>query len=329
MHLNRDRRQIMAFDKKKFKKVMRRKGVTQKDLAEKFCVDIRTVNRWLDPKYPIPSDKVRDLCVEINKIPNEFDPDWEGSTENQNLARVSAKVSSASKNGYWLMKKKYGISETELVELAPTLFAIFAAATLERKSEGENEQLRLAAEILASEYGFIHESHIYPPDQDWQEVAEEERREEAIACGKLFGYVYEPPHYSDTNPFAIKLENFARNLTTFKIKGSRGGQCPDSRGTAFDIPLINEISGNNAEFSEAISNGDIKLFTKEFEEVSENREKLMRWMKNQVSSAKKLEIERIKTFPKKYRKLMEEEDAKWTELGLKEDLIKKWQISEN
>ena len=145
----------MAFNKKKFKDAMRLKGFTQKDLAEEFGVDIRTVNRWLDPKYPIPSDKVRDLCFAINQLPNDFDPDWEGSVENQNVARVSAKVSSASKNGYWLMKKKYGVSETELVELAPTLFAIFAAATLERKSEGENEQRRLAAEILASEYGFI------------------------------------------------------------------------------------------------------------------------------------------------------------------------------
>ena len=96
----------MAFNKKKFKDVMRLQGVTQNDLAEQFDVDIRTVNRWLDPKYPIPSDKVRDLCGAIKNIPNEFDPDWEGSVENQNLARVSAKVSSASKNGYWLMKKK-------------------------------------------------------------------------------------------------------------------------------------------------------------------------------------------------------------------------------
>ena len=109
VHLKRERRQIMAFNKKKFKDVMRHEGVTQKDLAEKFGVDIRTVNRWLDPKYQIPSEKVRDLCVAINKIPNEFDPDWEGSTENQNVARVSAKVSSASKNGYWLMKKKISI----------------------------------------------------------------------------------------------------------------------------------------------------------------------------------------------------------------------------
>ena len=234
----------MAFDKKKFKETMRREKVTQKDLAENFGVDIRTVNRWLDPKYPIPSDRVRDLCLAINNIPNEFDPDWEGSVENQNVARVSARVSSASKNGYWLMKKKY-VSETELVELAPTLFALFAAATLERKSEGKNDQRRLAAEILASEYGLIPESDIYPPFPE--QLEEEERREEAVACGKIFGYVDESPHYSDTNPFAIELENFAKNLTIFKFQGSLAGQCPNSRGTAFDIPLINEISENNGQ----------------------------------------------------------------------------------
>ena len=75
----------------------------------------------------------------------------------------------------------------------------------------------------------------------------------------------------------------------------------------FDIPLINEISGNNAEFSEAISNGDIELFSKEFEEVNENPRKLMRWMKNQVASAEKLRAEE-KNLSQKYSKIIGRKD---------------------
>ena len=252
----------MAFDKKKFKDAMRLKRFTQKDLAEEFGVDMRTVNRWLDPKYPIPSDKVRDLCFAINQLPNDFDPDWEGSVENQNVARVSAKVSSASKNGYWLMKKKYGVSETELVELAPTLFAMFAAALYEGTNKGDNEQRKLAVEILAKEFGLIPEHEIFPPPPD--EIEQLQQIEDAIANGEIFGHQDDNPYSYNENSFGEVLARFSEKSSIIALPKWFPGSCPTSRGTAFDIKLINEISGNDPEISEAISHGEIELFSREF-----------------------------------------------------------------
>ena len=92
----------MAFDKKKFKTAMKKGGFTQKYLAEYFNKDIKTINRWLSQDYILKSELVRDLCLQLN-LHQMGDPQWEGAIENKNHARVSAQVSSASKNGYWLM----------------------------------------------------------------------------------------------------------------------------------------------------------------------------------------------------------------------------------
>ena len=314
----------MAFNKKKFKDAMRIEGVTQKDLAEKFGVDIRTVNRWLDPKYQIPSEKVRDLCVAINNIPNEFDPDWEGSAENQILARVSAKVSSASKNGYWLMKARYGVSEKEIVELAPTLFALFAAAVFEGTNKGDNDQRKLAAEILAKEYGLIPESEMFPVHPD--EIEEAERREKFIADGKIFGSSDDADiYYSSLNPFAFELEKFVSNSKKVALSHSIAGECPNSKGNALDIQLINAISDNDPEISEAISQGDIELFSKEF---AQNQDKRKSWMKNRVLEVKKLKAEKDKKLPKSILQLIEKINSEGAPTE-RETLMKKWQISEN
>ena len=112
------------------------------------------------------------------------------------------------------------------------------------------------------------------------------------------------------------------------------GGCPTSRGTAFDIKLINEISGNDPEISEAISRGHIELFGKEFEELKENPDGLLHWMKSQVSAGKKLETERRKSYPPNIQKLIEEADATLDELGItdktiRKNILKRWQMSEN
>ncbi|MDG2257860.1 MAG: helix-turn-helix transcriptional regulator [Paracoccaceae bacterium] len=270
----------MAFDKKKYKEAMKHKGITQEQLADGFGKDIRTINRWLDPKCPIKSDRVRDLCLAIDASPEEFDPNWEGAIETENVTRVSARVSSASKNGYWLLKKLYGVSETEVVELAPTLFSMFAAAIFERTNRGENDERYLAAEILAKEFGLVpeHDNYMMPNQED-------EQKESYIAKLKIFGESHE--YFGEINPFADEMKKFVKNSTMVKLGRSNGGSCPDSKGTAFDIPVINSISGNDPEISEAISYGQIELFGEKFKSLQQNPEQRIRWMKDCVAEEKR------------------------------------------
>ena len=97
----------MAFDKKRFKAQMKKVRITQKQLAEMFDVDLRTLSRWLDPKVKINAERVKDLCLAIGSPPTDFDDKWEGSLDTENIARVTARVSSAAKE--WLLAIKKAI----------------------------------------------------------------------------------------------------------------------------------------------------------------------------------------------------------------------------
>jgi transcriptional regulator with XRE-family HTH domain len=314
----------MAFDKNQYRQSMKAAGVTQKQLAKVLNKDLRTISRWLDPKLPIKSDFVGDLCLAIGALPTEFDPDWVGSVETENVTRVSARISSASKNNYWLLKKIYNISEKEVVELAPTLFGMFIAAVLEQTNEGENDPRKLAVEILAEEYGYISEtemlgSHPY-------ELEEDQLSKEFIKEGKIFGGFGGSGYSTElsVNPFAKEMEKFVKNSKRVKLGVSPGGTCPNSRGSAISADLVNEISGNDPEISEAISLGEVKLFSKEFSAVANDPEKRIEWMKKCVIKEQEAKAERRKKLYAKYPKLNHIlEDM---ELKDKTHLMARWEI---
>lgn len=301
----------MAFDRSKFKTHMKTLGITQKDLAERFHVDIRTVSRWLDPKNSIKSDTVKNLCLAISASPTDFDPNWEGTIETENVARVSARVSSASKNSYWLLKKLYGVSETEIVELAPTLFAMFAAAVFEGTNKGENDDRKNAAEILAKEYGLISEESVFGRHPEEMEI--EEATVKFIKEGKIFGGDVTSEdgtyYFGNVNPFAEEMQKFAKNSKRVKLGYYSGGSCPSSLGTAICIPWINAISDNNPEICEAISRGEIELFGKKFESLMNKPDDRIKWMSDRVSEIKRnsarREAQRMKALPEKYREAIE------------------------
>ena len=319
----------MAFDKKKFKQAMKRKGVTQRQLADKFGVELRTISRWLDPRYSIKSDRVRDLCFAIDEAPSTFDSTWEGTVEVDNVARVSAKVSSASKNGYWLLKKMYGVSETEIVELAPTLFAMFVASIYENPRRNNDDERKKAAEILAREYDLIPMEAMYPTNPEEEEA--DGIVEDYISQGKIFGGEMND-HYGGytLNPFAIEMEEFVRGSNIVDLSTTYEARCPNSVGNAIFIPDINAISGNDPEISQAIAYGQIELFSKEFEDLRGKPEQRIKWMAERISENKKeqekREKERLKLMSPELRKQYEELILERPERR-DEYLRKRWRIS--
>ena len=277
----------MAFDKQKFKAEMKRAGVTQKQLAEMHGVQVRQVSRWLNSKDPLKSDKIRDLCVSIGVSPEDFDEDWVGTLDTKNTARVSAKISSASKNAYWLLKMKFGVTETQIVELAPTLFAMFAGSALEQLRNGENDITKKAVEVLARQYGIDPDATYYlDPSAD----AFDRAHEKFISEMKIFGgeVLDENDNYyfGELNPFATEMENFIKPSVNVEIPRAFGGECPTSRGTAVCVASINAISGGDEEINEAIRYGHIELFSDEFESLFDDPEARMKWMKDIVQKVR-------------------------------------------
>ena len=272
----------MAFDKVKFKKKMRENGFTQKNIAEVLNVDIRTVSRWLDPKISLSSEKIVTLCGVIGEAPSDFDPKWEGNVSNTNQARVSAKISSASKNGYWFMRKLYNVSEKDILEIAPTMFALLVDAMYARHN-GEDKKLE-AASILAKHFDLVPDDrlvHKFPEEIEEENVINEFMSKNKILGGE-FVSDYDVPY--SVNPFKQYLSVISKDSINAKAASSRIGSL-SSYGTAYDIKFTNKLTGNDVELNDAIASGDIELFSKEFEQIATDNERIA-WMKLKLAETK-------------------------------------------
>jgi transcriptional regulator with XRE-family HTH domain len=273
----------MAFDNKKFKATMRVKGITQKALAESLGKTERTINDWLSTSHKLKAEEVDRLCQSIGEEPTEFDPDWVGSVDTSHKARVSANVSSAVKNGFWLLKKRYGVSEKDVIELAPTLFSIVVEHARQAPHDYWDKWERHAEH--SKKLGFI-------PDQAFDESQRANYEIDILLEDKIFGKNNEleaerrtgrPPE----NLFQGALIGMCEKYNNISVGGHKSaGECPDAAHNVIDRDFVNAIVDGDEDLAKAISAGDIELFSKEFESFSDTKKRLD-WMKK--SYAKILE----------------------------------------
>lgn len=268
----------MAFDTRKFKAQMRSKGITQSDLADRFNVNIRTLNRWLAPKSKVKSDKILELCQAVGSEPKEFDPDWQGSVNTSNTAMVTASISSAAKNGFWLLKRRYGISEKDIIELAPTLFAIVVEHARQSPYDWWEkwENLVKQAEILKM-----------PPPNDYMEAEKANFTIEVLNEDKIFGIKeHEYEQGMPGNLFQEALKDLCKKTSNVSIGGlGELEKCPDATHNMVDKDLVDVFTEGDEELSKAISRGDIELFSKHFDSFSDNALRI-EWMKKSYAKIK-------------------------------------------
>lgn len=288
----------MAFDNKSFKAKMRAKGITQKALAESLGKTERTINGWLSTSHKLKAEEVDRLCQSIGEEPTEFDPDWVGSVDTSHKARVSANISSAAKNGFWLLKERYGVSEKDVIELAPTLFSIVVEHARQAPHDILSEIER--QDELYNKYG-------KPYEYDFDTMREEASNEiEVLDEHKIFG---KEEHYWGDNPtlpgnlFEEALKGLSKQYNNISVyEQSSNGKCPDAVHNYIEKEFVNSLVDGDEDLAKAISAGDIELFSKEFESFSDF-EKRIDWMK------------------KSYAKISEERN-KWYEEWLDELKIK-------
>jgi hypothetical protein len=269
----------MAFDKLKFKAHMRSKGISQSNLAELFGVHTRTVCRWLDPKYKINSEIVLALCEAVGSEPEEFDPDWIGSVDTLNKARVSANISSASKNGFWLLKLRYGISEKDIIELAPTMFALVVEHARQSPHDWWEKW-----ESMVKQAELLNMPSPYDPGMEAENANNEI---EVLNEDKIFGKEdHEYDSYMPGNLFYQALKRLSNKSSNVEIgSSSPNGECPNAEYNIIDKDLVDAITDGDEELGKAISRGDIQLFSKDAESFSNSVERV-KWMKKSYAIIK-------------------------------------------
>ncbi len=126
----------MAFQAELLKKKLKAEGKSRGELAAELKKHKRTVSRWLAGTNPPKPKDLEAIAHVLNCKPQDFDPFF----ADMGLGEVSiqAHVSAASHNAYELMRWRYGVSQKQIMELAPVLFAIVAAHALKVSPSGES-----------------------------------------------------------------------------------------------------------------------------------------------------------------------------------------------
>lgn len=118
----------MALDRDKLKNLMKARGVTQKMVKEATGKEARTISRWLSGRN-VPKDRdVRIIAELLNCEPVEFYQNFV-DTPSEGVA-IHATVSAASYNAYEVMGMRYGVTQRDIMEIAPVLFSIVAGHAL-------------------------------------------------------------------------------------------------------------------------------------------------------------------------------------------------------
>ena len=246
----------MAFDQTKLRQYLKETGITQANLAYLVGKDIRTIRRWLSPRQRLTLRNIDQICQALDVAPEQFDPESSGARSDEHNVQIGARVSVAAANGYTLLKKKYGVTNKQLIELAPVMFSIIA-----RRAFGLSNRLEQNLANAKQVIGLANvRADIDPFGEHQMDIKNAKTSEEK---GWLFGDENDVELDHDwpekpTNLFCSELNKLLKDFEGVKSFSDFGG-CPTSIGFLFLPTFIDEITCGDTSLKERIGQGDINL----------------------------------------------------------------------
>lgn len=207
----------MRIDADRLKSLRKGRGLTRADLAKRSGVATRTVQRL--ENEPQHCQKTREdtvnrlakaLGVEAGVLTGELPMPEPGGQPAPAPERVpiGAQISPKARLAYDLVRRRYGVSATEIINMAPLFFTLLAEGSLARRRREVEEGSDQLHQIDSGHGVFIDALTVAD-----MAVAEEE---ESISKADLFGEnlggngvgspVFDP---SENNPFASYLRSLA------------------------------------------------------------------------------------------------------------------------
>ena len=246
----------MAFKAELFREKMKACGVSQKQLAERARFDVRSISRWANGhQVPKPASILK-LAEFLGCSPTDFDPDFADSMEG---VIVSGRVSAASHNAYAAMKLVFNVSQTQILELAPILFATVAARALQIPSD--DDAFFSAQEFEAKKRGIRIERF-----GNADEVEGHYFDRKAANDHKCFGL--EPAHGSmamSRNLFCEALHRIvaqADNRVSIDMwQQDWPGHVPDADGFNPHVALLELVAEGDPEIVRRLVRGEVRLST--------------------------------------------------------------------
>ena len=237
----------MAFKPELLKEKLKAEGKTHREFATAIKKDVRTIHRWLAGDNPPKTWDIEEIANILNCKPQDFDPFF--ADKDLGDISIQAHVSTASHNAYELMCQRYGVTQKQIMELAPVLFAIVAAHALQVPDQDkalEQEALRMGR-----------------PGTRRQEDDIDQKASKSRKCfGASWSNHKDGYHRNlfDTaiHRLSIQVEEY---VATGWYVGAAPGDVPNASGYISDINLLETITNSDEVLIEAIVKGRIRLST--------------------------------------------------------------------
>ena len=303
----------MRIDADRLKSLRKGKGLTRRELARRSGIAIRTIQRL--ENEPQQCQKTREdtvnrlgepLGVEAGVLTGELPlpaPDGAPAPAPERV-QIGAQISPKARLAYDLVKRRYGVSATEIINMAPLFFALLAEGSLawrRRKIEEANETRGRLEQTDGFWRGSLV-SGLVVIDEGL--VAEEESIDKADLFGEhLFGDtssaftedLFDP---SKDNPFVSYLRSLKNELAVPRVVDVDSGDltlasqfrfpdyhiCPDE---------LDHIANGSANAKWALETGYARLSEIPEEQLEENAgEERAKWLEDRLPDVLKKILEK-------------------------------------
>jgi transcriptional regulator with XRE-family HTH domain len=235
-------------------------------LAAEIKISERQLSRWKKQENPVQEkyfEKIaKALCIDVETLTERMPDEAPSLGRNNGTQPFTCRVSQKSANGFSLIKSKFGLSKSEVVEWAPALFYLVAAQAIEdlqRWVDRYNENVANAPEGFAPNEDYYYD-HI--------------NKLEMLNARDVFGKLYGRTHDEARIPFVEAFINLAkkqRNELSPEYSGDRDleGHLPEAN-VRLDLETCKKLARGDESLASAIQDGHfINADTMEFERLSQ------------------------------------------------------------
>lgn len=199
--------------------------MSQRELAKRARVTVRTIGRLesepgRNPREHTLNQLAKALGVDSGVLTGELPPPESGEAEVPDAGRVQigAQIPPKARLAYDLVKRRYGVSMTEIIGVAPLFFALLAEGSLARRREKCEEAhgaLKQQQEAWKEMGHGVTEAGAFLSEQAYL------HEEDSIEKADIFGqhvvenandFVGTAVTLEETNPFAAYLRELSKSL---------------------------------------------------------------------------------------------------------------------
>lgn len=256
----------MKFDAQRLKTLITQAGFKNAKLARELGVSPKTVGRWTKGQTTPPAPTIHKIAealnVNIEVLTGQAPMEGPKRVTASPRSRVGADVSGRTRNAFHLATSKYGVTQTQIIELAPLLFTLIAEGSLDHRRQiiRDAEQHVDALNEMANGFSSYLRSH-----RAAEGIFDEE---ESIRNRDIFGQhvgedAFEFGYYQPTeNPFFRYLHQLVGALTDKDVVRLED----DEDIYVENVPIFSmfheearKIANGDAELANVVARGIIDL----------------------------------------------------------------------